>query len=184
MRKAVVDVWFFRHTHQQKHSSMPLKEFLADLAMAPVLIQKRPSRRPAKEQAPSAKKETMATLRAQADLKWQWNRCKACSGGYILHCSKCKVSMCIKKNRNCFVESLSGLLCWVIEYNVNKLVYWHRMALCIFTAHCCNIQHCITFVLVKNFVSSQWVLLLVVLAAALKKIFALELDFYHREIMD
>lgn len=112
---AAVNAWFLykRHVHQRGHRSMPLREFLAELATALVLFRKRPPGRPSIELPPPAKKQsTMATPRdVRLDAKEHWpiwntrrNRCKACAGGYtFISCSKRKVSFCINKDRNCFV---------------------------------------------------------------------------------
>lgn len=111
---AAVNMWFIykRHVYQRGHRSMPLREFLAELATAIVLFRKRPPGRPSIELPPPAKKQsTMATPRdVRFDTKEHWpiwntrrNRCKACAGDYTFKVVRSAKKVCINKDTNCFV---------------------------------------------------------------------------------
>ncbi|XP_040069350.1 piggyBac transposable element-derived protein 1-like [Ixodes scapularis] len=111
---AAVNAWFLHKCHSLQHreGSMPLRDFLADLATSLVLYRKRPPGRPSQENLPVVKRaspEVPRDVRGDGSHHWLiWmnrrNRCKLCTGGYsYVACSKCNVLLCINKDRNCFV---------------------------------------------------------------------------------
>lgn len=116
---AAVNAWFLhkRHSLQQRESSKPLREFLADLATSLVLYRKRPPGRLSRENLPLVKRASPQVPRdVRGDGSHHWpiwmdrrNRCKLCTGGYsYVACSKCNVHLCINKDRNCFVDFHRG----------------------------------------------------------------------------
>ncbi|KAH9360967.1 hypothetical protein HPB48_019569 [Haemaphysalis longicornis] len=111
---AAVNAWFLhkRIAQQQRQPSVPLRVFLEELASSLVLFQKRPAGRQSGEHLPPAKKLATSIprdVRGDETAHWPvWNtkrsRCKMCTSGYtFIACSKCNMSLCLNKDRNCFV---------------------------------------------------------------------------------
>ncbi|XP_049269151.1 piggyBac transposable element-derived protein 3-like isoform X2 [Rhipicephalus sanguineus] len=115
LKMAAVNAWFMHKRILQQHKSppTPLREFLSELATSLILLNKRPPGRPSVQNVTPLKKVCLNVPRdVRRDSKEHWptwnerrNRCKACPGGYTyVSCSKCKVMLCLNKDRNCFVS--------------------------------------------------------------------------------
>ena len=116
---AMVNAWFVYKRHAKSLGvvkTLPLRQFQSMASDGLLKCRKVPRGRPSLDDVtPPAKKKRKVIPRPIDDSRYDnvahWplpaekrNRCRLCVGGYTqTKCSKCRVHLCLKSTKNCFV---------------------------------------------------------------------------------